>query len=86
MSQTTISSREFNQNVSAAEKAAVKGPVFVTEDGKPVFVLMTHSEYRRLTGAGGQSIVDLLRDPESADIEFDPPKLGAGLVQPADLG
>ncbi len=77
MSQTTISSREFNQNVSAAEKAAVNGPVIVTDGGEPVFVLMTHSEYRRLTGQSGQNIVDLLRDPESADIEFDPPKLGA---------
>ncbi len=86
MHQTTISSLEFNQNVSAAEKAAANGPVVVTEDGKPVFVLMTHAEFRRLTGQRGQSIVDLLRDPESAGIEFDPPKLGAGLVRPADLG
>lgn len=40
----------------------------------------------RILGQSGQSIVDLLRDPESADVEFDPPKLGAGLVRPADLG
>lgn len=39
----------------------------------------------RVTGHG-QNIVDLLSDPESEGIEFDPPKLGAGLIRPADLG
>lgn len=86
MHQTTISSREFNQDVSAAKRAALSGPVVVTDRGEPAFVLMTHADFRRLTGQGGQNIVDLLADPESEDIEFDPPKLGAGLVRPADLG
>lgn len=86
MSQTMISSREFNQDISAAKQAAMSGPVIVTDHGEPAFVLMTHAEFRRLTGAGGQSIVDLLADPESADIEFIPPKLGGDLIRAADLG
>ncbi len=86
MSQTTISSREFNQDVSAATRAAMNGPVVVTDRGEPAFVLMTHAEFRRLTGAGGQTIVELLADPESEGIEFDPPKLGNDVIRAADLG
>jgi antitoxin (DNA-binding transcriptional repressor) of toxin-antitoxin stability system len=36
MTITTLSSREFNQNTSHAKKAALKGPVFITDRGKPV--------------------------------------------------
>ena len=34
MTITTLSSREFNQNVSRAKKAAELGPVFITDHGK----------------------------------------------------
>jgi prevent-host-death family protein len=86
MQQTTISSRELNQDATAATRAALNGPVIVTDGGEPAFVLMTHAEFRRLTGAGRKNIVELLADPESPDIEFDPPKLGNDLVRAADLG
>jgi hypothetical protein len=32
---TTFSSREFHQNASGAKKAALKGPVFITDRGRP---------------------------------------------------
>ncbi|MCF9010316.1 type II toxin-antitoxin system Phd/YefM family antitoxin, partial [Pseudomonas carnis] len=38
MTITTISSREFNQDTSGAKKAARKGPVFITDRGKPAHV------------------------------------------------
>ncbi|HEX4032186.1 MAG TPA: hypothetical protein VHX20_17615 [Terracidiphilus sp.] len=43
MAITTLSSREFNQDVSRAKRAAKKGPVFVTDRGRPSHVLLTVS-------------------------------------------
>ncbi len=85
MPQTTLSSREFNQDIAAAKRAAKEGPVVVTDRGTPAFVLLTHAEYRRLAGVKGPSLADLLNDDAGAAIDFDPPKLGNGLVRPADL-
>lgn len=36
---TTLSSREFNQDTSRAKKAALIGPVFITDRGKPAHVI-----------------------------------------------
>lgn len=38
---TTVSSREFNQDVSGAKRAASKGPVVITDRGRPAHVLLT---------------------------------------------
>ena len=75
MTITTLSSREFNQDASGAKKAASAGPVFITDRGRPAHVLLSIDEYRRLSSQSG-SLLDLLSCPESADIEFDPPRLG----------
>jgi prevent-host-death family protein len=85
MSTTTISSREFNQDVSGAKRAAEQGPVIITDRGEPAFVLLRHETYRRLTKEG-PSIRQLLEQPGLEDIDFDPPQLGTGLFRPADLG
>ncbi len=84
MSITTLSSREFNHDTSRAKKAARNGPVFITDRGRPAHVLLTIEEYQRLTG-GQANIADLLAMPETADIDFEPPKLEGGLYRPADL-
>jgi prevent-host-death family protein len=84
MTLTTISSREFNQDVSRAKRAADEGPVTITDRGQPAYVLLRHDAYRRLTG-GGATILDLLAQPGVEDIEFDPPRLGQGIFHPADL-
>jgi prevent-host-death family protein len=70
MTITTISSREFNQDTSSAKKAALQGPVIITDRGKPAHVLLSIEEYEKLTGTNA-SIVDLLVMPEAADIEFE---------------
>jgi prevent-host-death family protein len=84
MTLTTISSREFNQDVSRAKRAADEGPVIITDRGEPAYVLLRHDAYRRLTG-GGATILDLLAQAGVEDIEFDPPRLGQGIFRPADL-
>jgi prevent-host-death family protein len=74
MSITTISSREFNQDAGGAKKAADKGPVIITDRGKPAHVLLSFEDYQKLAGAG-PSLFEALAMPEGEDIEFDPPKL-----------
>jgi prevent-host-death family protein len=84
MAITTLSSREFNQDVGRAKRAAKKGPVFVTDRGRPSHVLLTVEDYRKLSSKR-ESILDLLAMPEAAEIEFDPPRLGDDIFRPADL-
>lgn len=81
---TTFSSREFNQGVTRAKKAARQGPVFITDRGRPAHVLLTIEEYQRLTGVRA-SVVELLAMPGKTDIEFEPPRLCGPRFQPADL-
>lgn len=83
MGMTTINSRTFNQDVSGAKRAALEGPVFITDRGKPAHVLLSIEAYRRLTGPQ-ESILDLLADPEAADVTFEPGRL-RDLTRPADL-
>jgi len=71
---TTISSREFNQAGSEAKRAANKGPVFITDRGRPAHVLMSFEEYQRLTRQR-RNIADALAMPEVVDIVFEPPKV-----------
>jgi prevent-host-death family protein len=61
-----ISSREFNQDVSQAKRAARFEPVFVTDRGRPTHVLMSIDAFRRLSGET-ESIVDLLAMPGLAE-------------------
>jgi len=73
MSITSLSSRELNHDVSRAKKAAKKGPVVITDRGKPSHVLMTYSEFVRLTGKR-RNLVDALSMPGLSTIELDPPR------------
>ena len=72
MSITTLSSADFNQHASAAKKVSNKGPVFITNRGQPGHVLLSISDYLRLTNAQ-TSIVDMLAMPGIEDIEFEVP-------------
>ncbi len=84
MTVTTISSRDFNQDVSQAKRAAESGPVVITDRGRPAYVLLRHEAYRRLVGES-TSIRQLLDQPDGEDFEFDPPRLGGGLFRLPDL-
>jgi prevent-host-death family protein len=84
MATTKLSSREFNQDTSRAKRAAKRGPVFITDRGRPSHVLLTVEEYQKLTG-GQKSIVDLLGMPQAAEVEFEPPRMKDNLHQPTDL-
>lgn len=84
MSITTVSSREFNQDVSKIKRAAVNGPVFITDRGRPSHVLLTIEDYQKITRQK-EGIVELLAMPDAADIDFEPPRLNKKFYKPADL-
>jgi prevent-host-death family protein len=69
MTITTMTSREFNQDISEAKRAANEGPVFITDCGRPTHVLLTIEDYRRLVGREG-SIAELLAMPGAENIEL----------------
>jgi prevent-host-death family protein len=83
MPATTITSREFNQDVGRAKRAAAKGPVIITDRGRPAHVLLSIDDYCRITGRK-ESIVELLGDPKAAAIKFNPPRV-TRLHRPADF-
>jgi prevent-host-death family protein len=83
MSITTLSSREFNQDASGAEKAALAGPVIITDRGQPAHVILTFEEYKRISGMRTK-IADLLAMPgiEDTDLDIAPIR---DLARPADF-
>ena len=84
MTITTISSREFNQDAGGAKKAADKGPVIITDRGKPAHVLMSFEDYRKLLDKG-PSLLEALAMPGGEDIDFEPPRLEGPISKPVDL-
>ncbi len=57
-----IGSREFNQDIGQAKRAALAEPVFVTDRGRPTHVLMSIETFRQLSGESG-SILEALARP-----------------------
>jgi PHD/YefM family antitoxin component YafN of YafNO toxin-antitoxin module len=80
----TMSSREFNQDAGGAKKAAEKGPVIITDRGRPAHVLLRFYDYQRLV-VKGLSLLDVVAQDEDDDIDFDPPRMGDQIFRPADL-
>jgi prevent-host-death family protein len=84
MATTKLSSREFNQDTSRAKRAAKRGPVFITDRGRPSHVLLTVEEYQKLVEKQ-KSIVELLGMPRASEVEFEPPRMKGDLHQSVDL-
>jgi prevent-host-death family protein len=83
MTITTISSREFNQDAGGAKKAAERGPVIITDRGKPSHVLLSFDAYRALI-SDKRSLLDTLSQKEPGDFDFEPPRMG-DISQPVEL-
>ena len=85
MTVSTLTSREFNQDVSKAKRAALNGPVFITDRGHVAHVLLAIDDYKKITKKK-QSIVNLISMPADApDIDFEPDPLKGKLHKSADL-
>jgi prevent-host-death family protein len=78
---TQISSRQFNQDTSGAKRAAERGPVYITDRGRPAHVLLTFDAYEELVGP--HRALDLLAEPAGVEeVEFVTPK-HADVARPA---
>jgi prevent-host-death family protein len=90
--QTTFTSREFNQDTARAKRAAKDGPVFITTRGEPSYVLLTKQEYDRLQKAETapkkefKSLAEALADPRpEADFDWEPPKMSGFSLKVPDF-
>jgi hypothetical protein len=79
MNVTTLPSYEFDQDIGGAKRAADSGPVIITDDGKPRYVLLNHDSYRRLLGP---TLREMVAQPGGDDIEFDPPRMSDHMFRP----
>jgi hypothetical protein len=85
-----FSSREFNQDVGRAKRQALQGPVFITDRGKPAHVLMSMSEYERLSAFEPQpakpSMAALLAMPADSEwFDWEPGRMHDWGHRPVDL-
>ena len=84
MAITTLSSREFNQDTGRAKRAAKRGPVIITDRGRPAHVLLSFEQYQTITGKK-KTLAEALSMPDAAEIDFEPPRLSGKLFRPADF-
>ena len=82
MAITTVSSRELNQDIGKAKRAAQSGPVVITDRGRDAYVLLTADAYRKLVGEK-RSLIAALSMPGVADVEFEVPKAALESRPPA---
>ncbi len=76
MSIHTFSSRDFTRDVSSAKRAAVSGPVFITDRGRPAFALLKIDDYYRMAGQNEPSLLDVMDGIAGGEgIDFEPPRL-----------
>lgn len=83
-----MTSREFNQHLHQAQKAAQIAPVIITNRGEPAYVLMTYAEYtQKEKSAPFTTLLDLLADtdPACADIELELKPSSRAQRRPVDL-
>lgn len=84
---TVMTSREFNQNTSLAQRYAQTAPVIITKRGKPSFVLIKYEDYQP-----AKSIKDALATlmdldhPDVADIDLPLPPHSRAQRPPVDFG
>lgn len=85
---TVMTSREFNQNTSLAQKYAQTAPVIITNRGKPVFVLVKYEDYQMPKSTKKRTIAEALADidPNCADIELPLQPRSKAQRSPVDFG
>lgn len=81
MTVTTVSSRDLNQDLGRAKRAALQGPVVITDRGRPSHVLLSYADYRRLLGEGS-ALITMLAMPGLSAIPLDPSPMSVGLRLP----
>jgi hypothetical protein len=80
----TFTSREFNQDTGKAKKAADKSIVYITDRGKPKYVLMSVKNYK-IIRYRNRNLVDMLTMPGGENIEFNPEPIRSRFVNEFDM-
>lgn len=74
----TFSSRDFARHVGAAKRAAAKGPVFITDRGRPAYAFLKIEDYYQLAGQQETSLLEAMDAiPAGSGIEFQAARLQA---------
>lgn len=69
----TMTSRRFNQRTGDAKRAAIDGPVYITDRGRPSHVLVSYDHYMKLVD-GAPNLVDMLcSTPGAGEVELTTP-------------
>ena len=55
----SMSARRFNRSTGEAKRAALQGPLYITDRGRPSHVLVSYDHYTRLV-EDAPSLVDIL--------------------------
>jgi hypothetical protein len=71
-----LSNRDFTRNASAAKRAALAGPVFITEKGRPAYVLMKIDDDQMMVNGSPFLLGVMDNIPGGEGIDFAPPKRG----------
>lgn len=80
---STMNSRTFARDAAAVKRAAQRGPVIITERGKPALAVLKIEDYYRLTGTdGGQSLLQAMHGVDlPVGLEFElPQRTGASAL------
>lgn len=81
----TFSSRDFTRDVGAAKRATAKGPVFITDRGRPAYALLKIEDYFQLAGQHEASLLEVMDAiPGGTGVEFEPQPFKVRF-KPADL-
>ena len=82
-----MTSREFNQNTSLAQKYAQTAPVIITNRGKPAYVLVKYEEFQsaKPTKSALQALLDLTH-PDVGDIDLPLKPRSRAQREPVDFG
>ena len=83
MRSSTSTLMEFKQRSERVAAAAESGPVYITDQGRPSYVLLSFAHYQELISPK-PSIVELLAGPGTEDIEFEAPR-SYDTARPVDL-
>uniref|UniRef100_UPI00359FA356 type II toxin-antitoxin system Phd/YefM family antitoxin n=1 Tax=Glaesserella sp. TaxID=2094731 RepID=UPI00359FA356 len=81
-----MTSREFNQRSSQAQKYALEEPVIITNRGTPAFVLMSYTEYEKVRQAKSfRSALEALLPIDNDDVELELQPRSRAQRRPVDL-
>lgn len=81
-----MTSREFNQRSSQAQKYALEEPVIITNRGTPAFVLMSYTEYEKVQQAKPfRSALEALLPIDNDDVKLELQPRSRAQRRPVDL-